>query len=229
MKCPNCNKIIKKKDTVCRFCQKEINNNEPINEPIKTRIIYQVIEAPSTKWLVLTLGILSFITLIETSFGIWYFFFKEKNDTHDAPYIKVLKTPIKKFEIDTPFEFDDLEITIKKEYYITKLENKYSIYNGKDVIVIPVSIKNNYEKNHSLNLFYYTIYGPNNNEIDEVAGYFDEALYYEEDLKPNEYHIKYLYILYDKDGTYTIKFKKNNQQIIVKYEIIKDLNIETIE
>ena len=224
MKCPNCNKIIKKTDEICHFCNKKVKPNEIV----KTQIIYQVMESPSNKWLILSIGILSFISLIETSFGIWYFFFRE-NKSSSIPIIKVLASPIKKNDIEETFEFDNLEITIKKDYLITILENKFSSFNGKEVIVIPVIIKNISDVDNSLNLYHYTIYGPNDNELDEPAAYFDNALFYENDLKPNESHMKYIYVLYDKDGTYKIKFINNEKQIVVKYNITKEFIIDNID
>ena len=217
MKCPNCNKVIKKTDKTCHFCGKDVKKEEIVT----TRIIYQMIESPSNKWLILTVGILSFIILIETSLGIWYIFFRE-NNINISPNIKIIKTPIKRYFANETFTFDNLEITFSNKYEITKLENKYSTYDGKEVIVIPVNIKNISENMHSLNLYYYTIYGPNVNELDEVAGYFDEALYYEEDLEQLNSHTKYLYFLYDEDGIYTIKFNNGIEQIVVKYEINKN-------
>ena len=224
MKCPNCNKIIKKTDEICHFCNKKVKPNEIV----KTQVIYQVMESPLNKWLILSIVILSFITLLETSLGVWYFFFREDVSNH-VPIIKVLESPIKKYNIDETFEFDNLEITIKKDYIITILENKFSTYNGKEVIVIPVIIKNISDVDNSLNLYHYAIYGPDDNELDEPAAYFDNALFYENDLKPNESHIKYIYVLYDKDGKYKIKFMNNETQIVVKYNIVKDYVIDNIE
>lgn len=223
MKCPSCNKIIKKTDKNCKFCGIEIENN--IEKPIvKTQIIYRTVESTANKWLILIIGLLSFILILETSFNVWYFFVKAPlDDSKDKikKYDYVLKFPFDIEKTNNSFEFDNLKIQVSNKYKIIKLDNQYSIYNGKNVIKIPVTITNNSNKNYSLNLFYYDIYDDYGNNIDEVAGYFEEALYYAEDLKENESYTKYIYALYYGNDSYTIKFENKEQTILIKYVINK--------
>ena len=222
MKCPSCNKIIKKTDKTCKFCGNNIDTN--IESPvIKTKIIYRTIECKANKWLILLIGILSFILLLETSFNIWYFFIKEPIDD-SIRKIEAFNYNVElPFEIENTnneFEFDGLKIKISSKYSIINLDNQYSIYNGRKVIKIPVTITNNSDKDYSLNLFYYDVYDDYGNKIDEVAGYFEESLYYAENLKQNESYTKYIYALYYDNNSYTIKFD-NKETILVKY-IIKN-------
>lgn len=223
MKCPSCNKVIKKTDKSCKYCGVDIN---PINEKIvtKTKIIYKNIESNINKWLILGIGILSFIVIIETSFLIWFCFIKEPeiNTKYQIEsYNYMLNLPFSIKNINEEFEFDDLNIKVSNKYELLKLENQYSIYNGRNVIKIPLIITNNSNHNHSLNLFYYDIFDEVGNVIDEVAGYYDESAYYAEDLKPGESYTKYIYALYYNNDYYSIRIKNKEKEILLKYPIKK--------
>ena len=223
MKCPNCNKVIKKTDATCRFCNVEIN---PIKEKeiIKTQVIYKTVENKANKWLILVIGILSFIVLLETTFNIWYFFIKEPIDNTKykiESYNYTSNLPFEIYKTNEDISFDNLIINISNKYKIIKLDNQYSIYNGKDVIKIPVKISNKSENSHSLNLFYYDIYDDYDNHIDEVAGYYDDSLYYAEDLKKDESYTKYIYALYYGNNSYMIRISNKDTTINVLYKIKK--------
>ena len=211
MKCRNCNKIINKDDIFCRFCGIE-------NKGIK--IVYKEIEKKNSKWFILLFGIISFLLLIESSFNIWYFYIREDINSIEKEIDSFDYIPKFNFEIhdiEEPFIFDNLEITIKRDYQIITLDNQYSIYNGRKIIKIPIIVKNIDNKEKSLNLFYYDIYDNLGNSIDEVAGYFEEALYYAEDLKENEEYTKYIYALYYDNKKYIIKFDKPNEEVFIIY------------
>ena len=49
MKCPKCNKVIKKTDEICHYCGEKLSE-----EKVVERIIYQTIESKANKWLVLS-------------------------------------------------------------------------------------------------------------------------------------------------------------------------------
>lgn len=69
--------------------------------------------------------------------------------------------------------FDDLEITFSDQINWVKLDNEFSDHNGADVIEIPVTIKNTSAETHGLNMFYYSLYGPDGTKLDTVSTYFD--------------------------------------------------------
>ena len=228
MKCPSCNKIIRKTDKNCKFCGIKIESNN-IREVIKTEIVYKEVENKVNKWLVFFVGLLSFILIIETSFNIWYFFIKEPHDDikyQITSFNYKVKYPYDIVNTNEDFEFDDLILNVSNKYSILALDNKYSIYDGQKVIKIPVSITNKKGKDYSLNLYYYDIFDNLGNSIDEVAGYFEEALYYAEDIKDNESYTKYIYALYYDNDYYTIKFENKDKTIFLKYIINKDLTIK---
>lgn len=220
MRCPKCNKVIKKTDSTCKFCDATLQPSSII----KTQVVVKTVENKANKWIVLGIGVLAFIVLLETSFIIWYFFIKEPlNDTKYKieSYNYSMELPYETSAVGEDIVFDNLIINISKKYEILTLDNSYSIYNGKKVIKIPVKITNKSDKNHSLNLFNYYIYDDYGNNIDEVAGYYDESLYYAEDLKKDESYIKYIYALYYGNDSYIIRFSNKEKTINIKYTIKK--------
>ena len=218
MKCPKCNKVIKKTDETCKYCGVTIDNKQNI----KTQIIYKTVENSANKWLILGIGILSFLVVIETSFIVWYFLINKPikdTKTKIENYNYVATLPYDIYKPGEEIEFDDLLINVSKNYEIFTLDNVYSIYYGRNIIKIPVTITNNSDTRHGLNLFYYDIYDDNGNNIDEVAGYFDESLFYAEDLEVNASYTKYIYALYYGNDSYTIKISNKNKTNYIKYKI----------
>lgn len=222
MKCPRCKRKIGNNDKVCKYCHAHINNRT-ISKNKNKNIRYK-----TNRWLVFTIVILTLIILIESSFGIWYIFSINdiiKNKSEKIIYIESKNdTPIKEYNMNESFIFDNLKITVKNNYSFVKLKNEYSKYNGRNVVKVPVVVKNISDKNYSLNLYYYTLYNQNGKEIDEVAAYFDESLFYAKDLKPDESYTKYLYFMYEGDGTYSITFKNKEESINVDFSIIKKID-----
>lgn len=106
------------------------------------------------------------------------------------------------------FTFDDLEITLGNDISFTKINNQFSDYNGQDVVKVPITIKNIKDETHSLNMFYYSIYGANGTQLSTVASYFDDSIDFAGDLRSGASYTKYLYFLYDGDSTYSVEFDK---------------------
>ena len=121
------------------------------------------------------------------------------------------------------FEFDDLEITLGKEITFTKIDNEYSEKNGKDVVKLPITVKNLKNETHSLNMFYYKIYGAGGTELDTVNTYFDDDnIDLAGDLRTGASYTKYIYFLYDADGTYAIEFSQFlSDKITIEFEVKK--------
>jgi Telomeric repeat-binding factor 2. len=117
--------------------------------------------------------------------------------------------PSQKPVVNKAFEFDDLEITVSDNISFVKLNNQFSDHNGKDVIKIPVTIKNiDDDENNSLNMFYYTAFNASGTEADNVSTYFmnEDASDYAGELRPGAEYTKYLYFIYEGDGKYIIEF-----------------------
>lgn len=180
------------------------------------------------KRLTTCMSIMTFLLFIVISltlfFGLWYFKDKkelESNSKEENISSNEENINVKNYYMEETFVFDNLEITLKHNYTFEKLNNIYSIYNGREVIKIPVEIKNLTYKDYSLNLYYYTLYNQIGSPMDEVAAYFDESLYYAKDLKSGMSYTKYLYFIYEGDGSYSVKFKKGKEEANVEFYIRK--------
>ena len=102
-------------------------------------------------------------------------------------------------------KFDGLELVFG-QYSFTEVDNKYSDYYGQTVVKIPITINNLSKETHSLNYFYYKLFGVSGIESPDLRVYFSDEASRGGDLLPGKSYTKYLYILYDGDGTYTLVF-----------------------
>lgn len=127
------------------------------------------------------------------------------------------------YETNKPFEFDNLEITISNEISFTTLNNQFSEDNGRDVVKVPITVKNIKDETHNLNMFYLKVFGTNGSELKNVSSYFmqEESVEFAGELMPNASYTKYIYFLYDGDGTYTIKLDNYSKKIELKLDIKK--------
>lgn len=104
------------------------------------------------------------------------------------------------------FVFDDLEITLENNLSFDTIKNEWSEHNGQEVVRVPVTIKNLKDETHSLNIFYYSIFGSQGTQIGSATSYFDDGIDEAGDLRSGASYTKAFYFLYDGDGTYTIEF-----------------------
>lgn len=126
------------------------------------------------------------------------------------------------YTTDKAFEFDNLEITIGSNYEFTTIDNQFSDEYGKDVIKLPITVKNLKDETHSLNMFSYSVFGSQGTELStSISTYFDDGVDEAGDLRPEASHSKYIYFLYDGDGTYTIEFDDWVNKIDINIEIKK--------
>lgn len=124
-------------------------------------------------------------------------------------------------KLDEKFEFDELEIIIGSDMSFDKVNNEYSDKHGKTVIKIPVTVKNMKDETHSLNMFYYKMFGSQGTELDDASSYFDEALDTAGDLRPGASYTKYLYYVYDGDGTYVMEFDDWSNKKSLEFKVEK--------
>ena len=103
--------------------------------------------------------------------------------------------------------FDDLEITFSDQINWVKVDNQFSDHNGADVIEIPVTIKNTSAETHGLNMFYYSLYGPDGTKLDTVSTYFDNDVYSAGDMRSGATQNTFFHVLYTGDGDYYVEFK----------------------
>lgn len=196
-------------------------NNKEENIYLSNGLIY-------LKRMTTCMCIMTFLLLIIVSLGfvLGLSYLKDKKELENNSRKENISsneenTSVKNCKMEETFTFDNLEITLKHNYTFEKLNNIYSIYNDREVVKIPVEIKNLTYKDYSLNLYYYTLYNQIGSPMDEVAAYFDESLYYALDLKSGMSYTKYLYFIYEGDGSYSVKFKKGKEEVNVEFYIRK--------
>ena len=142
-----------------------------------------------------------------------------------VPYDELPSFLIVGVGVHTPgetFTFDGLEITLDSDYSFTKVENRYSENNGKDVVRVGATVKNVSAEKNKLSIFDIELFGSKGSKLSDISSYFDDAIDYAGELKPDgEYH-SYFYLLYDGDGIYSIDFENYSESESVEFKIVKE-------
>jgi hypothetical protein len=198
--CEDCGKKNEQKFLYCTQCGKKLE--VPTSRQMKKTKIYEKEWFLGITLIILIIGLVLIIKLASTNNKVEN---EEKNE----------------YAVNETFKFNNLEITIGKEYTFTTIDNKYSDYYKKDVIKIPINIKNIKDERHSLNMFYYSVFGINGTEIENVGTYFEDNIEMAGDLKTGASYTKYLYVIYDGDGIYSIEFSNYFEKKTVEFQIKK--------
>lgn len=220
--CRKCIKEIPDDTTFCPYCGKKVKEENGKNK--KGRNIIIMIIAILMVIICVTKisgGIDRMSDLIDEATGEEQ---REKRQQEIDNFNEKINEAIKKDEkytLGKPFTFDDLEITISNEYTFKKITNKYSDYYGKDVVRVPVTIKNLKNETHNLNMFYYSWYGAQGIQLDSVTHYFDDGIDEAGNLRTGASYTKYFYFLYDGNGTYTVEFSDWSDKISININIKK--------
>jgi hypothetical protein len=119
------------------------------------------------------------------------------------------------------FEFDGLEITIGESGTWSTLDNQFNEHNGKDVLLLPVTIKNTKSDSHGLNMFQHKTFGSTGTELDNLFAYFENNIDSIGELRSGAEATGDLCILYDGDGDYYLEFDSLWDKIEVKLPISK--------
>ena len=148
---------------------------------------------------------------------------KKKETETETPKKEENKTDGKeKYELDKPFKFDDLEITIGSKYDFKQINNKYTEENGKYAIEFPITVKNLKNDTHFLNTFFISMFGSQGTKLKTVASYFlKDAIDFNSKLREGASTSKKLYVLYDGDGKYTLEFTKGKETGRIDIDIKK--------
>lgn len=118
--------------------------------------------------------------------------------------------------------FDNLELTFGKKVKFVTLKNRFSKYNGKKVVQLPITIKNIGEKKGTLNYFYVHVFGTKGTELNLLDAYFRKnSLLYSKDLRPGAKQKVYIYFLYDGKGTYYVNLDNWIDEVELGFEIKK--------
>lgn len=120
------------------------------------------------------------------------------------------------------FMFDGLALNLSPSYSFAVIDNMFSEDNGKTVVVIPTTIKNNSSEAKSLNMYSYKGYGVNGVELTKPSAYFmDDSVDFGGNLQPGASYTKNLYFLYDGNGEYKIEFGYYKTEASVTINISK--------
>lgn len=131
------------------------------------------------------------------------------------------KTEVNKYALDEMFKFDDLEITLGSDISFTVVDNEFSDYYKKDVVKVPVTVKNISDETHGLNYFYYELYGSQGTQLDSVASFFDDSIDDAGDMRSGASYTKYFYFIYDGNGKYSIEFDNYSDKLTVEFDVNK--------
>lgn len=131
------------------------------------------------------------------------------------------KISVEKVYQDKKFVFDDLEIIVSSKYNFLNTEKGKKQYDGKDIIEIPVQVKNTENIEHKFSISYVKIYNEKGEEIRELGSLFkDKSFENSPKLGKGEMTIKNVYIPYNGNGKYKMIFKtfyeEKEMEIVIK-------------
>lgn len=223
--CKFCGEEIDKNSIICPKCGRQLESvKEEINSPVTTVTQSPLSEEKNQSKISKKAKIIISIVVALIILGL---VFGGNNDEQDKENTTTNEANQNQSSTETSysfnetFEFDNLEITIGSSYIITKVNNEYSDYHQKDVVKLPITIKNLKNETHSLNMFYYNIFGSTGTEVESTWIYFDDSIENAGELRSGASYTKYLYFLYDGDGTYAIEFDDIWNKKTVEIEIKK--------
>ena len=125
---------------------------------------------------------------------------------------------IEKVYVNKQFVFDDLDITVSGNYKIIKNVQD----NNKEVIELPVQVKNSQQIENSFSIGYVTIYGKDGKELRETGSIFkDKSFENSPKIAKGEMTIKNIYAPYVGDGKYRIVFKTFYEEKEMEIDIKK--------
>lgn len=131
------------------------------------------------------------------------------------------KISVEKVYQDKKFVFDDLEIIVSSKYNFLNTEKIKKQYEGKDIIEIPVQVKNAENTEYKFSISYVKIYNEKGEEIRELGSIFkDKSFENSPKLGKGEMTIKNIYIPYNGNGKYKMIFKtfyeEKEMEIVIK-------------
>lgn len=116
---------------------------------------------------------------------------------------------------------DGFDVTIGNTVNWATVENEFSDHHGKDVIAVPVTIKNNNDETTSFNQFNYLFFGAEGTQLRDITSYFDNDLSTIGQMRPGAEASGFFHMLYDGDATYYIAFDDYKEKVEVEIPIQK--------
>ena len=109
------------------------------------------------------------------------------------------------------FSFMSHELTLGDEEVI-KLNNK-------EIIKVPVTIKNLSDEETHISRFYYKFYDSSRTELNSAASSFNDSLDYAENLKPGDSYTKYIYFYKTEKKYYYIELNDTYNRYKVSIDL----------
>ena len=129
---------------------------------------------------------------------------------------------VEKVYKDKKFLFDDLEIIVSSKYNFLNTEKIQKQYEGKDIIEIPVQVKNVENTENNFSISYLKIYNEKGEEIRELGSLFkDKSFENSPKLGTAEMTIQNIHSPYNGNGKYKMIFKTFYEEKELEMEIKK--------
>ncbi len=91
--------------------------------------------------------------------------------------------------------------------------------NDKEIIKVPVIVKNIGKEEEHLSRFYYKYYDSKGTELDSASSSFNDSLDYAENLKPGESYTKYIYFYKNNKKFYYIELNDTYNRFKVSIDL----------
>lgn len=118
------------------------------------------------------------------------------------------------YTLGDSFEFDGFEITLGSTY-------SFDSISGSDVVVLPISIKNNSDYAKKFNTFYIKYYNNEGVSTTSRGSFFDNSIEKVNSINSSDTVNTNLYFVYNEDGGYEIEFNKITEDIKVSFVVTK--------
>ena len=138
----------------------------------------------------------------------------------NVTYIEPIPEP--EPELDKAFTYEDMELTFSSYYSIVVYQP--SLYSNKrEVVKMPVTVKNNGTKANHLDYLDMKTFGPSGVQITDMNSYYydQDAVEFAGDLQPGASYTKSMYFEYIGDGQYQIDFGTFETEKSLKFNIQK--------
>jgi len=130
----------------------------------------------------------------------------------------------KELTLGDTFKFDGLEITFGTDVRIVIHESNsiFDMNKTKEVVRVPIAVKNIKEESNALKRWDLTFFGPQGIEIEDMSRHFSDNI--KNDNIRSSVEIYYsLYFLYEGNGDYFIEFNDYGRKTEVKVPVTKEV------
>ena len=156
-----------------------------------------------------------------TMVNFMYKGFIEGSKKSNTQEISVSKVSIEQNpKLNIPFKFNDLEITVSDKITIDTVKTEDSKQKGKEIISLPVTIRNLKSTPKALGTINFEFTGPTGSKLPPVSDNLeDTSIDYVGKLEAGEVINKNFNLLYEGDGNYTIKFNSYYEKTNLDFNI----------